>query len=503
MRIIHTQDLKPNSLDRTTSHYVYNGLDCCVTAEVYEKLRLELTDPTVYNFELAQMAPAFEMMQRGLKVDLAERDKLIFKLEKDLDRLQTLINRFADATWGQGLNPLSPKQCLDFFYNYLGLPKQYKFDKGERKPTVNAEALESLQAYFYVKPICIAILKYKAIKEDLKVLARAIDSDGRMRCSYNIAGTETWRWSSSKSIFGRGANMQNITEHMRRIFIADVGYKLAYPDLEQAEARLVGACIYRDTGDPQYLEMCEAGDLHTQVARLVWPELPWTGDIKRDREIAESHYIAGETYRQTSKITAHASAYMALPPAVASHTGLPVSVIESFQKRYFDNLPAFPRWWRVVAEKLQVDGYIINLFGAKRWFFGRRNDRETLKSAVNFEPQSVIGKMMSLGLWRVWDRKLAQLLGNTHDAGLMQYPEGEEDVILPKIKSALEVEISVTPVMGGATRKVIIPVELMSGWNWSKYREGTNPDGLRGWDGHDSRQRTQYPIDNILHRTIR
>jgi hypothetical protein len=37
-----------------------------------------------------------------------------------------------------------------------------------------------------------------------------LDPDGRMRCSFNPAGTETFRWSSSKNAYRRGANLQNL-----------------------------------------------------------------------------------------------------------------------------------------------------------------------------------------------------------------------------------------------------------------------------------------------------
>jgi hypothetical protein len=37
-----------------------------------------------------------------------------------------------------------------------------------------------------------------------------LDPGDRMRCMFNVSGTETFRWSSSKNAFGRGTNLQNI-----------------------------------------------------------------------------------------------------------------------------------------------------------------------------------------------------------------------------------------------------------------------------------------------------
>ena len=39
-----------------------------------------------------------------------------------------------------------------------------------------------------------------------------LDPDGMMRSSYDPSGTETYRWSSKKNAFDRGANLQNIPE---------------------------------------------------------------------------------------------------------------------------------------------------------------------------------------------------------------------------------------------------------------------------------------------------
>jgi DNA polymerase I-like protein with 3'-5' exonuclease and polymerase domains len=124
------------------------------------------------------------------------------------------------------------------------------------------------------------ILALRDIAKKIGVLKTSIDPDGRMRTSYNIAGTTTGRFSSSLSDFGTGGNLQNLEERLRRPFVADPGMKFAYIDLEQAESRLVGAIEWNLFGDGRYLDACESGDLHTSVCRLAWTELPWTEILK-------------------------------------------------------------------------------------------------------------------------------------------------------------------------------------------------------------------------------
>src|SRR5215467_12315958 len=98
--------------------------------------------------------------------------------------------------------------------------------------------------------------------DDLKT---EIDHDGRMRTSYNIAGTNSGRFSSSLSEFGTGGNLQNIEEGLRSVFIADDGMKLANFDAEQGESRIVGAIEWCLFHDGKYLDVCESEDIHTIV----------------------------------------------------------------------------------------------------------------------------------------------------------------------------------------------------------------------------------------------
>ena len=44
-----------------------------------------------------------------------------------------------------------------------------------------------------------------------------------MRFSFNVAGASTGRWSSSENPMWTGTNGQNITDEMRRMFVADPG----------------------------------------------------------------------------------------------------------------------------------------------------------------------------------------------------------------------------------------------------------------------------------------
>jgi len=317
-----------------------------------------------------------------------------------------------------------------------------------------------------------------------------------MRTSYNIAGTTTGRLSSSFSEFGTGTNLQNIEESLRSVFVADPGMKMAYLDAEQGESRVVGAIEGNLFQDWKYLDACEGGDLHTTVARLVWPDLPWPRDPLAQRKLAEVPYYRHYDRRFMCKKIGHGTNYGGKPRTLASQAKVEQSLIEDFQPKYFAAFPAHLRWHAWVEHQLRESGHLITLTGRKRWFFGRRTDDSTLREAIAYDPQGSLADILNRGMLEVWRARNCELLMQIHDAILVQYPESREDEVLPLIQSRLRVPITLE---GG--RDFTIPYGVATGWNWGKYDAETNPDGLRAYAPGDKRRRT--PEVSILDRSFR
>lgn len=497
------------SLSSHDSHQVYNGLDTCITLEVFEALASQRDNPEAeltYNFCRAMQAPALEMMLRGIRVDQFHRWNYIRELESKADKVQIILNEFSEAVWNRPINPNSPHQLKQFFYEALGLPEQYKIAKGERKLSTDREALEKLSLYFHAEPFVNCILKIKELLKKASVLRSEVDPDDRMRTSYNVAGTETERWSSSKNVHGGGTNLQNITEELRRVFVADPGKKLAYIDLAQAESRALGWLCWVLFGKSHYLDACESGDLHTTVAKLVWPDLGWSGDPQRDKALAEAPFYRHFSYRDMSKRGGHGTNYYGTARTMARHLKVAQRLIEDFQFNYFAAFPDIKDYHRWVARNIQLDGRLSTPLGTGRYFFGRLTDDTTLREAIAYVPQHMVGVLLNLALWRVWyyaGRKV-DILAQVHDAILIQYPEEKEEEILPEIIPLMATELEHNG------RKMVIPSDVVVGWNWAKYydepmaaedvRKGRKPklfnlDGLRGWKQGkpDTRQRTEDP----------
>lgn len=503
--LISTGDLTPASiaaLDPSTKGQVYNALDCCLTYEIATALAaLTNTDETIYRFERALQAPVLEMMQRGFKIDPLERSSSAAEERATIAQLDALLQRYAHAVWDKPLNPRSTQQLQAFFYTRMKLPQQWTMNKGKRSLSMGREALEKLENYFLAMPIIAVILAIRDHGKRLQLFETEIDSDGRYRTSFNIAGTETGRFSSSKSQTGTGGNAQNISPGQRRIFEADPGYRLFGIDLEQAESREVGWKCGILFGEWSYYDAALSGDLHTIAAKMVWPKLPWTGDGKLDKDIAEQPFYRHFTYRDMAKRGGHGSNYYGQPFSMARFLHVPKKIMEDFQGAYFEGFPGITKWHRWVAGEIQTNMCLTTNFGRTRYFFGRTNDDTTLREAIAFEPQSCTADRTNLVLWRLWKHMpYIQLLTQEHDAIYFQAPEHlDPEVVAQEALSHFEIDFT-----HPSGRRLIVPGECKVGWNKASYvgeadqaraaAQGKpiprlNPNGLRKLKGPDLRQR--------------
>lgn len=496
MKIIETDLIDPLSLKPWEREQVYNGLDCCITAEVLDVLLPQLDNHTAatYTFSRDLQGPLMEMKLRGVRVDKARVEEVKEEYYQMIDRLESQLDRIVlEGVRMPSFNWRSNPDLHKLFYGLLGIPA-IRF-KG--KPTVNRNALEKLLSYPTAYFIVSHIIAMRELKKKIDVLNMEIDPDGRMRTSYNIAGTNTGRLSSSYTEFGTGGNLQNIEEAMRSIFIADKGMKMAKFDAKSGESFCVGAIEWNLFKDERYLFACETGDPHTATARICWPELPWTGDLKLDKAIAEEPYYRHYSYRFMCKKLGHGSNYGGAPPTLAQQAKVPVGVVHAFQPKYFSAFPAHLRWHGWVEHELRSTGYLVNLTGRKRYFFGRRDDPATLREAIAYDPQGSLADIVNRAMLRLWNDRRWHLYMHDHDALTIQYPEQLEDDVIPAVQSLL---VERMPIEHG--RELTIPYDCKVGWNKGEYNAKTNPDGLRDYiPGDGGRKRT--PPMSLLDRPVR
>lgn len=527
-----------------------------------------------YALVRAMQGPALDMMLYGVaiqrKVRLDETERYLQIKEK----AQSLLDTLADAVWGpeeyiektktqelyapmgkrgvalsprwrtvvqehtcyrpRGLNAGSSKQVLAFFNIALNFPVEYEIRKTprghERTPSANDKALRkwakirtrgpgvnvreaNVPPVTLAAPLVSLILTIRDADKMLQVCKAPLDPDGRMRCSYNVCGAETGRWSSSSNAFGRGTNIQNITPSMRRMFCCDDGHVMVSVDEEQAESRVTGALVWAATGDDTYWRACESADLHTTVCRMAWPELGWTDDPKANRAIAETLYpgLPRFTYRDVAKRFGHGSNYEGSAFGIAQAVGVPVRIVEDFQRRYFSAFPCLSAYHKLVRAQLKQHQYLDTPepLERRRWFFGRPWDDATAREAIAHGSQSSVAEHLNIIMHKAWlrsklpdtspDHLPIRLLLQNHDSFTLQTPLHTD---LPNLIRSLNDLFLATPLHithEDTTRPLIIPGEFKTGFNWANRDEpgrpplfpDGNPDGLVKWYGADGRKRQQ------------
>ena len=505
MRLFNTSgldDAMMRSLSDDEASWIYNGLDCCVTFEVYERLMEELrASPqnvnSTYQFALEKQAPIMEMSMRGLRVDGAAKDKSIEELSARLRFLEGRFNQLCEVVMGGTVNWRSPTQLKQLFYSSLNIKEIKKRNtQGIWAATVNEEALNKLCLHYWAQPLAKLILAMRDCGKKIGFLQTELDPDGRIRSSLNIAGTNTGRLSSSMGDFGTGTNMQNVDTALRFPFIADPRMIMINVDLEQADARNVGAIIhetfYESHGPAaaaKFLDACESGDLHTTVCRMAWTDLPWPEDRKGWRAVADGKAYGDLSYRDMAKKLGHGTNYYGTPPTMARHTHLATKIISSFQDRYFAAFPLIKEWHEWTIRELRTTGILTTLYGRRRHFFGRGDDQSTWRKGIAYCPQSMTGHQIDSGLLNLWrNMPEAELLMQVHDSILFQVPLRQLDRLLPKAMELLKYPYELK---GG--REFYVPLEAQVGWNWGKQevnKEGNvtgNLYGMMKWKGEEKR----------------
>jgi uracil-DNA glycosylase len=190
-------------------YWTYNCKDCVITWEVsieLERLIEQAGLQSQYAFQMRMLEHVNTTMLRGVRIDSKRRSEVAGELLEAICQRETMIQHIV----GFPLNVGSPKQMKEFLYDDLGIP--VILNRKTKQPTCDDEALQKIAVK---EPLLRPLIELIAEKRSLGVFLSTfcmmpLDTDGRMRTSYNIAGTETFRFNSSENAFGSGGNLQNI-----------------------------------------------------------------------------------------------------------------------------------------------------------------------------------------------------------------------------------------------------------------------------------------------------
>lgn len=191
--------------------WAYNCTDCVRTYEASYEIEGAAQsmglEAQVAN-QMSMVRPVLISMLRGIRVDMSRREAICKQLLEAMIHQQNFLNYVLDRDF----NPRSSPQMKQLFYNELGVPPI--LHKKTKQPTLAKDALGTLRkkADPILYPIIDAIIEFRRCGTFYSVASVNLDRDQRLRCSYNLAGTETFRLASSEDAFGYGTNLQNISK---------------------------------------------------------------------------------------------------------------------------------------------------------------------------------------------------------------------------------------------------------------------------------------------------
>lgn len=405
--------------------WAYNCIDCVRTREIADietdmitKMGLDIP----HEFQQSMFYPVLQAMQRGVRIDKVARKALSIELGEEMVKRE----KFFQTVLGHPLNPRSPVQMTKLFYNDLGQPPI--MSRGTKKTpahvTCNDEALIKIgMREPLLRPLIRNIQEYRTLGVFRSTFVESeLDTDGRMRCSYNICGTETFRLSSSENAFGTGGNLQNIPmggeeddsdlilPNVRKLYIPDEGYEMFDTDLSKADLRVVA---WESDCKEMKAMLAEGRDPYIEAAR----------EFHKDNSISKKLPNGNDDPRYKKfKAFAHGTHYLQSPHGLAQRQAMTVYAAEKLQKWYFGRYPEIKKWQEEFKQQVYKRRYVENKFGHRRYYFDRIGD-DTCREAIAWVPQSTVAIYINQVWKRIYDRHPAiQILLQVHDSLVGQFP---------------------------------------------------------------------------------
>lgn len=248
--------------------------------DVFEKLRRPESD-FIYG-KLIEASNVYGQIElTGQRLDMDYLDDLEFDLDCQIKEAQTTLDGVAGAIWNAPLyaratgartvpkefNASSPKQLKWMLSEVLGY----------EPPSTNQVTMDNLlsdcESGHITNPLAKEFISFimtvrkleKYMSTYVQGMSEAVCRDLRIRCVFNLHGTETGRLSSSNP------NMQNIPRNkmIKNLLIATPGYKLLQLDYSQAELRVLAML----SDDDALIQIYKDGrDLHDAVADMMFGE---------------------------------------------------------------------------------------------------------------------------------------------------------------------------------------------------------------------------------------
>lgn len=463
-------------------NWTYNCKDCCATFVVAEQLPALISKESLqepWNLQHRRLKVMQRAMLRGVKWDHELAAIFDEELSKSIDAVQQQIDLIAGHPLNTGSNGATG-QMQRFFYEDLKI--QPIIDRKTKKPSTGKEALPVIaKREPILRPLTQLIEHRRRMATYRATFIRAkTDWDGRMRSSFNIAGTETFRPSSRGDAFWLGTNLLNFPRgkdtslleslrlegpqefqalseeqkesilgaaevgfvtiqdglvaanmnfrlpNVRRLIQADPGMILASCDQSGADFQVVTW----EAGDEGLKQMLRAGmKIHKENAKVLGlnPEDPEDYDIAK-RFIHLTDYGGKE---RTCAISLSAM----------SGRKFTIEQMKHWQALWFQEHPKFKEWHERTLQELIETHEVRAVSGFRRYFFDP--PQSCLAEALAWKPQHLVAWVTANGICNLEEQFASEgveILLDVYDESVFQFPR-ENLHRLPEYLKVLNVPI--------------------------------------------------------------
>ena len=417
-----------------TSFRAYNCRDSAVCLESFDRLMSEAAkqkNTTAYNVQRRLIEPLMYMQARGMRMDVAGLKRASADAEIKIATMKDELNKIA----GQELNPNSPQQLKEYFYN----KKKQKAYLYKGQVTTNVNAMKRL-ARNGMKEAELVLKIRKLVKLNSTYFNMRLSEDDRLRSAMNPAGTRSGRLSSSEDIFGYGGNVQNLPMIFRKYIIADEGSMLFNVDISQGENRIVAHIA----PEPVQIDaFTNNKDMHRLTASLIFGK---SYEEVSDESGSSPLGNGDQSERYWGKKLNHSLNYGMGYKKFALDFELPEVEAKLLVERWHQVYPGIRQYHEWVKQQLYKDRTLTNPYGRSRLFLERWGD-ELFKAGYDYTPQSTVAyKINEQGMIYIWDTlPKVDMLNQVHDSLVFQLPlsmslEEQADYLI-KIVSSLETPI--------------------------------------------------------------
>lgn len=460
--------------------------DSAVTLEIALAQRKMLKGDSLkhFQFNMDMLQILLYMELRGMRYDKEEAKRLHGVTMVKLKEVQSRLN----ARRGKALNVNSPKQMCEFLYDELGFPVQHPKEGNaynRSKRTSGFGAILTLMKKFD-DSVLRDITTWRKIEKIRQALEYTTDPDGRIRCSYNVVGTETGRLNCYSSPTGSGANLQTVTKKLRCLYLADEDHYFFGFDLEGADGWTVAAHCAA-LGDDTMLRDYQAGIKPAKIIALMhlhgaevqgWDRdklREAAGPIGKTDESAMLYFACKRVQHGTNYLLGERTmsqqilqdSYKLLGQALH----LRPAECSLLQSLYLQRYPGVRMWQKKIIKQLETTGELKSASGATRKFFGRRGDNQTQREAVAHEPQANTTYATNMVAWRMWNDPenrredgslIVEPLHQVHDELCGQFPKDKVDFALSKIKQWFNNPLTIAGI------ELVIPFDGGYGRSWGE-----------------------------------